>query len=381
MKSISVKTIHGQIVWSEAVYLDSQFILADPAIGLSNATLHALKEWEFTEVLTEGEWNVKEAAVKKKEMAVEAILSTKPAGDEAKIDKASELYETLKNYMETLFVQVAKENKLDYNELSALIAGVVPVIKEHKHFLMRAQNAPPLEKEEGYQASHAVRCMIISMIIGNYLKFSDTRLVELGIAALLHEIGMTKIPPVSKGYYNKRPLTQDERKAIFSHPVFSYTVLKSFNAPLAVCLAGLEHHERENGSGYPQKLTGDKISLYAKIIAVACSYEALTANRPYRDAKDAYSGMYTVIKNEGKQYDPTIVKALLYSLSLYPVGLYVLLSNGKKGQVVDIDPANPFYPIVQIFGLFTPEGDKVAAQTSKNGIFIVRPLRKDEMAS
>ncbi|MDR1072379.1 MAG: HD domain-containing protein, partial [Treponema sp.] len=170
-----------------------------------------------------------------------------------------------------------------------------------------------------------------------------------------------------------------ERKAIFSHPVFSYTILKSFNAPLTICLAGLEHHERENGSGYPQKLTGDKISLYAKIIAVACSYEALTANRPYRDAKDAYSGMYLLLKNEGNQYDSTIVKALLYSLSLYPVGIYVLLSNGKKGQVVDIDPANPFFPIVQIFGLFTPDGGKVTMQTSKNGISIVRPLKKDEM--
>jgi HD-GYP domain-containing protein (c-di-GMP phosphodiesterase class II) len=380
MKNISVKTINEQFVWSDAVYLDRQFILADPVAGLSEATLHALKEWEFTELWTEGEWTVKEAPAEQKETAIETVLSTKPVGDEAKADNASELYEKLKVYMETLFVQAAKKGEFDYNELSALVAGVIPVIKENKPLLMRAQRTS-LEKEDGYLASHAVRSMIISVIIGNYLKFSDTKLTELGIAALLHEIGMTKIPPVSKGYYNKRPLTQDERKAIFSHPVFSYTILKSFNAPLPICLAGLEHHERENGNGYPQKLTGDKISLYAKIIAVACSYEAVTANRPYREAKDAYNGMYTIIKNEGKQYDPTIVKALLYSLSLYPVGLYVLLSNGKKGQVVDINPVDPFYPIVQIFGLFTPEGGKVTAQTSKNGIFIVRPLRKDEMSS
>jgi hypothetical protein len=59
----------------------------------------------------------------------------------------------------------------------------------------------------------------------------------------------------------------------------------------------------------------------------------------------------------------------------------VLLSNGKKGQVVDIDPENPLYPIVQVFGLFTPNGDKVVAQTSRDGIFIVRPLKKDEMSA
>ncbi|MDR0374495.1 MAG: HD-GYP domain-containing protein [Treponema sp.] len=379
MKSISINIIHKNLDWSEAVYLDRQFILADPAIGLSEATLHALKEWEFAEVWTEGELTDKQPPVKKEKAAIEAVLSAKASSEDAKINNAAELYEKLKIYMEDLFTQVAEKNELNYDELLALVASAVPVIKENKQILIRAQRTPPLEKESGYYASHAVRCLIISVIIGNYLKFSDTRLTELGIAALLHEIGMTKIPPISKGYYNKRPLTQDEKKAIFSHPVFGYTVLKSFNAPLTVCLAGLEHHERENGSGYPQKLTGDKISLYAKIVAVACSYEALTANRPYRDAKDAYSGMYTLLKNEGKQYDPTIVKALLYSLSLYPVGLYVLLSNGKKGQVVNIDPENPLYPIVQILGLFTATGDKVTVPTSKNGIFIVRPLKKDEL--
>jgi HD-GYP domain-containing protein (c-di-GMP phosphodiesterase class II) len=379
MKNIKIETIRGQVVWSDAVYLDSQFILADPDIGLSEAMLSALKEWEFTEVWTEGEMTVKQAPEKKEGVAHEVIRSFEAISKAPSVDRAAELYEKLKAYMEELFICVAKKNELNYNELSALVDSVVPVVKENKQFLMKAQRAPPLEMEAGYQASHAVRSMIISMIIGNYLKFSDTRLAELGIAALLHEIGMTKLPPISKGYYNKRALTQDEKKAIFSHPVFSYTVLKAFNAPLTVCLAGLEHHERENGSGYPQKLTGDKISLYAKIIAVACSYEALTANRPYRDAKDAYSGMYTLLKNEGNQYDPTIVKALLYSLSLYPVGIYVLLSNGRKGQVVDVNPANPFYPVVRIFGLFTPEGDTVTMQTAKPGVYIVRPLRKDEM--
>jgi HD-GYP domain-containing protein (c-di-GMP phosphodiesterase class II) len=146
-----------------------------------------------------------------------------------------------------------------------------------------------------------------------------------------------------------------------------------------VTIPALEHHERENGGGYPRQLTGDKISLYSKIIAVACSYEAQTSQRPHKDAKDGFAGMLELLKNEGKQYDDTVIRALVFSLSIYPIGLYVLLSNGKKGQVVDVDPENPRYPRVQVLGVLTPEGKAKIQETSQDGVHIVRPLAKDEL--
>jgi HD-GYP domain-containing protein (c-di-GMP phosphodiesterase class II) len=199
------------------------------------------------------------------------------------------------------------------------------------------------------------------------------------VAALLHEIGMVKLPP--QIYLNQRPLSPQEKKAIFTHPVLSFNILKSFDFPLTISLAALEHHERENGAGYPQKLTGNKISLYAKIIAVACSYEALTSDRPHKDAKDGYTGMIDLLKNVGKQYDDTIVRALVFSLSIYPIGLYVLLSNGKKGQVIDVNTDNPRFPIVQIFGDLTPDGKNKTIETSRDGIYIIRPLQREELSA
>ena len=91
--------------------------------------------------------------------------------------------------------------------------------------------------------------------------------------------------------------------------------------------------------------------------------------------------MLELLKNEGKQYDDTIVRALVYSLSIYPIGLYVLLSSGRKGQVVDINPENPRFPIVQVFGELTPDGKNKVLETSQNGIYIVRPLNRDETGS
>jgi HD-GYP domain-containing protein (c-di-GMP phosphodiesterase class II) len=199
------------------------------------------------------------------------------------------------------------------------------------------------------------------------------------VAALLHEIGMVKLPP--QVYLSKRPLTPQERKAILTHPVLSYNMLKSFDFPLVISLAALEHHERENGSGYPQKITSEKISLYAKIIAVACSYEALSTRRPHKEAKDGYTGMLELLRNEGKQYDDTAVRALVFSLSIYPIGLYVLLSNGKKGQVVDVNPENPRYPFVQVFGEQTPDGKNKTIETAPGGLTIVRPLTREDLGN
>jgi len=89
--------------------------------------------------------------------------------------------------------------------------------------------------------------------------------------------------------------------------------------------------------------------------------------------------MIDLLKNVGKQYDDIIVRALVYSLSIYPIGLYVLLSNGKKGQVVDVNPENPRLPIVQIFGDKTPDGKDRTLETSQTGLHIIRPLVKEEV--
>ena len=86
------------------------------------------------------------------------------------------------------------------------------------------------------------------------------------------------------------------------------------------------------------------------------------------------------MKNQGKQYDETVIRALLFSLSLYPIGLYVLLSNNKLGQVIDVNPENPKFPIVQIYGELKIDGKPKIVETSEYGVTIARPLTKEEGA-
>ncbi|MDR2541876.1 MAG: HD-GYP domain-containing protein [Treponema sp.] len=382
MNSYNIKDIPSNGYFSKAVYLDEAFIITAPEMPFSSEIALLLDKWKYHEVISEGEPTkeytgsneVDSTAITASE---DTYVISSQNSDLDKLEKARKFYTGLIIYLERMFDRITRADEFDYKEVIDKIKDMVDYIKEDRRFLMRIIKSIEPGIDKNYLAIHSVRSTILSIIIGTYLKLPNHRLIELGAAALLHEVGMLKLPATV--YLSNRALTPTEQKAILTHPILGYNILKSFNFPLTVCLAALEHHERENGSGYPQRLSSEKISLNSKIIAVACSYEALSTKRPFKDAKDGYTGMLELLKNEGKQYDDTIVKALVYSLSIYPIGLYVLLSNNKKGQVVDINPETPRFPIVQIFGEVTPDGKIKTMQTSANGLSIVRPLQRSEI--
>ncbi|MDR3138226.1 MAG: HD-GYP domain-containing protein [Treponema sp.] len=370
MKTYLVQEIPAGSFFSAPVFIDNQFVVTAPEMPFSEEIIKALKTWDFKEVKSNGESGDSYVG---EEGLVEKWIEL---SDNDRIQRAEEFYQEFHEYVEDLFTHITIASALDFKSVAAKIKSVCEIVREDRRFLLRIQKYSEAGLSQNYLASHAVKSTIISLIIGFYLKLPPHRLIELGVAALLHEVGMLKLP--SQTYLSSRALSPQERKAILTHPILGFNALKAFDFPLTISLAALEHHERENGSGYPQKLTGDKISLYAKIIAVACSYEALTTNRPHKTAKDSHTSMLDLLKNEGKQYDETVIRALVFSLSIYPIGLYVLLSSGQKGQVVDINPENPRFPIVQIFGEPSVDGKNRTVNTSPEGVTIVRPLTREE---
>jgi len=374
MKDYLVKDIPPNSFFTKAVLLDKAFIITAPEMPFTKGLAEILEKWSFKTVLSEGDQN---KASKGTAATGGRGVGLSQQSDADKMEKAEEFYRGFLSYTEILFTKAAVSGDLDYKEINEKIKDMLEYIKEDRRFLMRVLKNIETSPGKTYLASHSVRSTIISIIIGTYLKLPSHRLLELAIAAIVHEVGMLKLP--SAIFMNDRPLNAVEQKAIVTHPVLGYSMLKSLDFPLPICLAALEHHERENSTGYPRRLTSEKISLYSKIIAVACSYEALSSKRPHKEEKDGYTGMLELLKNEGKQYDDTVVKSLVLSLSIYPIGLYVLLSNNKKGQVIDVNPENPRFPIVQIFGETSPDGRIVTMQTAPDGINIVRPLTRAEI--
>jgi HD-GYP domain-containing protein (c-di-GMP phosphodiesterase class II) len=374
VKKYQVNEIKPEHFFSAPVYLDKQFILTAPEMRFTGEMIKALDEWKFKEVYSTGS-PVDEYTAQTTEKTKSGGVSRISSRDDAeKLWRAKKFYADFLSYVETVFTQAEETNKLDYNSIVEEMKTICETVKEDRRFILRIERPSP--SGENYLASHAAKSTIISIVIGLQLKMPSHRLIELGVSALLHEIGMTRLP--EETYLSGRPLESEERKAILTHPILGYNLLKASEFPTTITTPVLEHHERENGEGYPRKLTGERISLNAKIIAVACSYEAISAHRPHKEAKDGFTGMTELLKNSGKQYDDAVIRALVFSLSLYPIGIYVLLSNGGKGQVVDVNPENPRFPVVQIFGEFTTDGKTRTIETSQDGINIVRPLTKEE---
>ena len=376
MRKHKVKDLLPDHFFSEPVFLDEKFILAASEVPVTGAMIRALEEWRFDEVYSNGAMKREHSAKGLNQSYNEDLINDSILTDRDKMMQAEEFYAAFFTYIETVFTQVTQENELDFKSMTEKMKSVCDIVRENKVFLLRVRDHNFSSPSYNYLVSHTARSTVISIIIGLQLQLPLQSLVELGIAALLHEIGMIKLPP--KVYLSKRFHLPQEQKVISAHPMLGYEMLSAFDLPMAISLAALEHHERENGSGYPRNLLGKKISSYAKIIAVACSYEALSAQRPHKEAKEGHIGMLELLKNKGKQYDDAVVRALVFSLSIYPIGSYVLLSNGRMGQVVDVNPNTPLFPIVQVFGGNIPDGNK-KLETSKKGISIIRPLTKKEI--
>jgi len=366
--------------FSHAVYLDNRFLLTAPEMPFSRETIQALLEWDFRAVYSRGTpgKEYRSPAPARGEAAVPGLSEVTLRNDQARMTRAVSLYNDLVKRLDAVYLQVTGVKPITFNALAEEVKAACAAVREERRFLLRYIREMEPETGENYLSAHGVKTFILSIIMGLYLKMPVHRLIELGVAALLHEIGMKKLPP---GLYAKSDLTLEEHQVIRTHPVLGYNLLRSLDFPLEISLAALQHHERDNGTGYPQQLTGEKISAYGKIVAVACFYAAFLGSARQKGGGEAYAVILDLLKNEGGKFDEAAIKALVFSLSLYPIGLQVMLSTGQKALVVDVQPGLPRFPIVQIFGEFEPDGANRIIATSPGGVFITRPLSEEEAGS
>jgi len=397
MNTFTIVELKDNCYFQSDLLLDSQFLLAPKGIPFSSTLKKALLDWNFKQVISEKNICVeKEPSRDFESVEIDSDSSKKISSITQKIQDTIDtvdndtdtndadtnrlaivhkVYNEYMNYISSIYTHYATHKELNQKEISATVKEMCVFIKENKRFMLRIQ--PTMEaRNRDFLVTHSMRSTVLAIAIGLQIRLPLTKLVDLGVACILHEIGQIRLPP--QLYLSDRPLTNTEKKIMNTHPVLSYEILKSQDFPLSISLAALEHHERENGNGYPRRLTGDKISMFAKIISVACSFEAITAPRQYKSAQSSYAAMVDMLKNSGNQYDETVIKALLYSLSLYPIGSYVFLSDGKIGQIVDANPSNPRNPIVQLYNQTDKNGDPITISTNNNTVKIVRVLNAQE---
>ncbi len=200
---------------------------------------------------------------------------------------------------------------------------------------------------DDYTFGHNVNVCVLSLIVGLSLGYDKENLIELGLGAILHDVGKARVP---LNILNKKGKLDDyEFEIIKKHTLEGYEVLKSnMKCNNKACEIALYHHERYDGTGYPKGLKADEIPEYVKIVSVADVYDALTSDRVYKKAIYPYQAIEYLVSMSGHQFDKRIVDVFIQNISLFPPGTYVRLNNGQVGCVIKVRKKFPSRPIVKM---------------------------------
>lgn len=199
-----------------------------------------------------------------------------------------------------------------------------------------------------YLYRHSVQVAVLSTLIGVGLGLSDKELVELCLAGLLHDMGMTCVAKdVST---TDVALSYLDVKNIKLHPRISVRMIEDYLAiPMTTRMGIMQHHENLDGSGYPEGKCGDKIHPFAKIIHVADTYDALISKRPYRKPYTYMEAVEYLMGRCDSHFDREVVQQFVQKIPVYPKGFPVLLSDGREGFVVSNRKGAPLRPVVRLF--------------------------------
>ena len=200
-------------------------------------------------------------------------------------------------------------------------------------------------KEDNYLASHSLTTAVVSINAAARMDYALEELIELGVSALLHDIGMLKLS--SKITEKTESLSGVERRKIEMHPSYGLDYCQQIRRlPKSTPVVILQENERLDGSGYPLKRKGN-LHPFVNIISLVSSFDAMTRDRPYRKAKVPYDAMKELLGDVSRQVrDPIAAKGMLESLSLFPIGSPVRLSDDSHGFVLDTSGAKYTRPVV-----------------------------------
>lgn len=221
---------------------------------------------------------------------------------------------------------------------------LVTALKNNKNIELSISN---LKLYDDYTYNHSLGVSILAIAIGISMNLRTTELYDLGLCALLHDIGKMSVPIeiISK----PAKLTAEEFEIVKTHPYKGAEFfLKHHLVSKKICAGILTHHEKYDGTGYPNGLKGDAIPLFGRIIAVADVYDALTSVRPYRKPSSPTEVLEYIMGGSGTAFDLKIVEAFLKKVSPYPVGSCVRLTNGEVAIVVAQNVRHPLRPQIRL---------------------------------
>ena len=247
-----------------------------------------------------------------------------------------------------LIGRIASLDRIGHSELTALkrIASRLAEMtrSSREPLLMAAEDYPAMGD---FLALHSFNVALLSAYLGRGMKMSEEEVEILILAALIHDLGMFKLS--REIVFAPRRLKDEEMNEIRRHPELgAEMVANTPDLSVQVPMVLIHEHERMDGSGYPEGISGDEIHHFARIVSVCDIFEAISHRRPHRDPFLPYEAMRQMMEMSRVQLDYKVVRAFVDLMSIYPIGSFVKLSTDEVAQVVDSVPGYPFHPIVRV---------------------------------
>lgn len=293
-------------------------------------------------------------------------------------DRREDLYKEASDYLRGVFDSVRRRQVFELEPGYRIVDRMLNTQPfQDVLFLM----AIHLDDRYNFMIHHSVNVAIFSMKMAAGLGFDKNRQREIGMAALLHDVGTALI---SEEILNKKErLTEEEFKIFRERPKHSYRILRQLGAPCEeLAEIAVQVYEKIDGSGYPHGLKGEEIHAYAQIIGLVDMYEALIHSRPQREKLLHFSAVKEIIKTSKQCFQRRHLKILLSIFSIFPIHSFVRLNSDAVGKVIETYPDQPMRPKLQI--IFDSQKRRVLTERIINLpenplLYIVDSVSEDEL--
>lgn len=258
---------------------------------------------------------------------------------------AKKLHTKTKEAVVSIFSDIRMGNALKLDATVSLVNEINQSIARNSSALISLSR---LKNADNYTYLHSVAVCVLMIALGRQLGLKDEVLQQVGIAGLLHDIGKIFIPHEVLNKPGK--LTDEEFNIVKTHPLKGWEILKDCDGvselTLDVCR---HHHERVDGKGYPDKLSGEALTLFARMGAVCDVYDAITSNRSYKKGWEPAESIRKMAEWKSGHFDEVIFHAFVKTVGIYPTGSLLKLKSGRLGVVTDQSKQSLTKPLVKVF--------------------------------
>jgi HD-GYP domain-containing protein (c-di-GMP phosphodiesterase class II) len=264
------------------------------------------------------------------------------------LKKVEDAYWRVLGKSKDIFKRIGTGNHAAVKSAAQLVTNVAAVLRHEQATMTQMDIVSSTGMAEGL-SSHALNVCIMSSIIGREMGLSSEELHTLGLGALFHDMGKRLLPMKVKFHATGITMEPDP-ESIKLHPEKGQDLMAKFkDFPLPSLEIIIQHHERLDGSGYPKGLHKDQISLFAKIVMVADEYDELCNSAEVEKSltpHEALSQLYLHISSKKQKFSKEVIMTLIQTMTVFPPGTLVELSDGTIGQVISVNLQNPTRPLL-----------------------------------